>query len=75
MSLYFDVAINSGSSSGNIHVNTAWHSSHPLLAVSNTSPGTPPTPCWQCSISNTQHWTRITYCRRSGPTPRSAAAT
>ena len=37
MSLYFDVAINSGSSSGNIHVNTAWHSSHPLLAVSNTS--------------------------------------
>ena len=37
MSLYFDVAINSGSSSGNIHVNTAWHSSHPLLAVQQQS--------------------------------------
>ena len=37
MSLYFDVAINSGSSSGNIHVNTAWHSTHALLAVGSYS--------------------------------------
>ena len=33
MSLYFDCAINSGSSSGNIHINTTWHTSHALLAV------------------------------------------
>ena len=33
MSLYFDCAINSGSSSGNIHINTTWHASHALLAV------------------------------------------
>ena len=37
MSLYFDCAINSGSSSGNIHVNTSWHSHHPLLAVGSYS--------------------------------------
>ena len=37
MSLYFDCAINTGGSSGNIHVNTGWHNSHALLAVGSYS--------------------------------------
>ena len=37
MSLYFDCAINSGASSGNIHVSTAWHAVQPLLAVGSYS--------------------------------------
>ena len=37
MSLYFDCAINTGGSSGNIHVNTSWHSTHALLAVGSYS--------------------------------------
>ena len=37
MSLYFDCAINTGGSSGNIHVNTGWQNSHALLAVGSYS--------------------------------------